>query len=317
LGTPTAGSIGSEARAPFPTPDGWREYADWRGAPGSVVGRLLVHPDVASPGLGNRRAVFVLVPPSLDALGVAGSRAPRAARRRYPVVYMHDGQNLFDEEISGYGEWRVDETMADLGTEGIEAIVVGIPNAEMARPIGAQQRPDEYSPYAGDGFVGNAEDYLSFIADVVKPLVDDAFPTDPAPAATGIAGSSLGGLASLYGLVARPDTFGFGGLVSPALSWAGGRPLREIAPALRPAAGRRVYVDVGGHEGAWDPSHARGEEISRRYLADARALRDTLLGNGFVEGADLRYVEAPDDRHHEAAWSARAPGMFRFLLGET
>jgi predicted alpha/beta superfamily hydrolase len=312
LGTPTAGSTGSDQRTRFAAPDGWREYAEWRGAPGTVVGRLLVRPDVASPGLGNRRAIFALLPPSLD-----GDPASLAAGRRYPVVYMHDGQNLFDEEIAGYGEWCIDETMADLAREGIEAIVVGIPNAEMARPIGAQQRPDEYSPYAGDGFVGNAEDYLSLIADVVKPLVDAAFPTDPGSEATAIAGSSLGGLASLYGLVARPDTFGLGGLVSPALSWGDGRPLREIAPALRPSPRRRIYLDVGGHEGAWEQSASRAEEISRRYVSDARALRETLLANGFVEGRDLRYVEAPDDRHHEAAWARRAPGMLRFLLRNT
>jgi predicted alpha/beta superfamily hydrolase len=151
----------------------------------------------------------------------------------------------------------------------------------------------------------------------VKPLVDAAFPTDPAPAATGIAGSSLGGLVSLYGLVARPDAFGLGGLISPALFWAEGRALREIAPALRSGSGRRVYLDVGGHEGAWEPSRSRGDKISRRYVADARTLRDTLVENGFVDGRDLRYVEDPDARHHESAWAARAPGMFRFLLGET
>jgi predicted alpha/beta superfamily hydrolase len=294
----------------FRAPDGWREYAEWRGTAGTVVGRLLVRPDVVSPGLGNRRAIFVLLPPSLE----AGS-AP--AGRRYPVVYMHDGQNLFDEEISGYGEWRIDETMAELTAEGIEAMVVGIPNAEMARPIGAQRRLDEYSPYAVDGLGGNAEDYLSFVADVVKPLVDAAFPTDPAAASTAIAGSSLGALLSLYGLVARPDTFGLAGLVSPALFWADGRPLREIAPALRAEPGRRVYVDVGGHEGAWEQSRSRADEISGRYLADARALRDTLVANGFVQGRDLCYVEDLDARHHEAAWAGRAPGMFRFLLANT
>lgn len=299
---PTHGRAGHR----FPAPDGWLEYADWRGEPGTVAGRVLVRPDVASPRLGNQRHVLVHVPPSLDR-GGAGSHG-----RRYPVLYFHDGQNLFDAGTSAFGEWRMDEVLLGLAPEGIEAILVGVPNAEDAVPRQAQRRPDEYSPYRENGVGGNAEDYLSLLADVVKPLVDAAFPARPEPRATGLAGSSLGALISLYGLVARPDTFGFAGVMSPALVFGGGRALHEIVPALRP--GPRLYVDVGGREGSFAKTPAQQTRISERYLADARALRDLLLANGFTEGDDLRYTEALSAIHHESAWAERSPEMLRFLL---
>lgn len=289
----------------FSAPDGWLEYADWRGRPATVAGRLLVRRDVASPGLGNRRDVLLHVPPSLS--------SGRASRdRRWPVLYLHDGQNLFDEGTSAFGDWRLDETLQDLGENGLEAIAVGIPNAEAARPRHAQRRPDEYSPYEDGGVGGNAEDYLGLIADIVKPLVDAAFPTHREPAATGIAGSSLGGLVSLYGLVARPDAFGFAGVLSPALQFGGGRALVEVAPALRP--GPRIYLDVGGCEGSHHDGRRQQDEVSRRYLQDARALRDVLVENGFVPGEDLLYVEDLEAVHHESAWARRTAGMLRFLL---
>ena len=112
-----------------------------------------------------------------------------------PVVYMHDAQNLFDEATSNSGEWRVDETMEALAREGLEAVVVGIPHAGEAR--GAE--------YAGD----RADEYLAFVVDEVRPLVEGAFDVDPAR--RGIAGSSLGGVASLHALYRHPGVFSFAG----------------------------------------------------------------------------------------------------------
>ena len=291
---------------PLSPPDGWLEYADWRGEAGSVVGRVLVRPGVASVEPPCSRHILVYLPPSLAA-GETG--------RRYPVLYMHDGQNLFDEGTSGSGEWQVDEAMERLAGEGLEAIVVGIPNAEAADPPQPNGRAVEYSPHPHENRGGGGADaYLAFIAGTVKPLIDATFPAMRDLGSTGIAGSSLGGLISLYALVARPDVFGFAGIVSPALWFAGGRLMSEHAPSLWPGENLRVYLDVGGREGDHETDPARRAEMNRRYVKDARSLRRLLVGNGFREGDDLLYVEDAEARHHESAWAARVPGMLRFLL---
>jgi len=106
----------------------WRPYGDIFGISHTVSGRVLVRPAVYSPQLQNERHLLVYLPPSYG------------SGQRYPVLYMHDGQNLFDRATSFVGEWRVDETMEQLAAEGLEAIVVGIPNAGNARR-------DEYSPF--------------------------------------------------------------------------------------------------------------------------------------------------------------------------
>src|SRR3712207_5900995 len=97
----------------------WRDYAEYRGPVGhSVVGTVKVQEAVWSPELNNRRDILVYLPPTYN----------HDAHKHYPVIYMHDGQNLFDQATSYAGEWQVDETMEHLSASGIEAIVVGIPN---------------------------------------------------------------------------------------------------------------------------------------------------------------------------------------------
>lgn len=298
-------SHGAERR--LPTPEGWLEYAAWRGERGTITGRVLVRPRVRSEALGNERHILVHLPPSLVELPGASVEA-----RRYPVLYMHDGQNLFDAGTSDHGEWRVDETMVALSEEGYEAIIVAIPNAEAADPPTTDGRPLEYGPYVHDQWGGRGGDYLDFVSGEVKPLIDRTFPTLPDPSATGLAGSSLGGLISLYGLATRPHVFGFAGVISPAMLFGRGRVLHADAPAIRP--GRRIYVDVGGREGEFEKTKAAKRATSRRYLTDARALRKVLLANGFVEGDDFLYLEVPEAIHHQSAWAARMPSMLRFLL---
>jgi predicted alpha/beta superfamily hydrolase len=122
----------------------------------------------------------------------------------------------------------------------------------------------------------------------------------------------MGGLISVYALAARPDVFGWAGVISPALWFADGRVLRDDAARLRP--GPRVYVDVGGREGEDEATAHRRLTMSKRYVEDARTLRDLLIRNGFRLDADLLYVEDAEARHHQSAWSERMPAMLRFLL---
>lgn len=293
--------------ARFPAPEGWLEYADWRGDAGTVVGRLLVNPSVRNAALGNDRHVLVLLPPSLD-------RGAESARdRRWPVLYLHDGQNLFDARTGPDAEWQVDETIAELADEGIEAIVVGIPNGLAAQPHTHDARALEYTRYPHrERSGGGAPGYLDFLVDTVKPLVDAAFPTLPEREATGIAGSSLGGLISLDALIHRGETFGFAGVCSPALWFDDRRLVEQDLPRLRPPA--RIWVDVGGHEGNGDRPPDEAAWLDRRYVEDARDLVERLRSAGFRDGDDLRFVEEPDAIHHETAWARRTPEMLRFLL---
>jgi predicted alpha/beta superfamily hydrolase len=257
---------------------GWKPF---RGA--TVVGDVRVLRDVASPQLGNTRDLYVYLPPG-----------HAAGAGRFPVVYMQDGQNLFDDETSFSGEWRVDETMEMLAREGIEAIVVGVSNADEARA-------DEYSVARGRG-----REYLRFLADTVKPRVDRDFRTLPAREATGLVGSSLGGLISLYGVFLEPGVFGFAGALSPALWYARRAVFRIVGRA--PFADARIYLDVGEDE-------LPGERAkTRRYVADVTRMANLLESKGY--GPDrLRLVVEPGGTHHERHWARRLPDALRFLLG--
>lgn len=266
-----------------PAPAEWKDYAMAAEEGHTVVGTLKVLEGVESPRLGNRRDLLLYLPPSYA-----------RGDRRYPVIYMHDGQNLFDRATSFGEEWEVDQTLEEASADGLEAIVVGIPNT------GA--RLDEYSPFHDrrHGQGGRGDDYLAFIVDTVKPRVDAAFRTRPERDATGIAGSSMGGLISLYGFFARPETFGFAGVMSPAL-WFGGR---EIFPYVqeRPFTPGRIYLDIGTNEG--------GEA-----LTDARRMKSVLQAKGYREGHDLQFYVEMGGQHNERAWARRLRRSLSFLLG--
>jgi len=278
----------------------WQQYnVVHRGEVHTVVGDLQVWEGLESPQLGNSRDILVYLPPSYWT---------RQARR-YPVIYMHDGQNLFDAGTSFAGEWRVDETLEALAKEGVEAMVVGLPNA-------GEARRDEYSPYRDARIGGGKGDtYLRFLLNTVKPLVDRSFRSDPSRAATGLMGSSMGGLISLYGFFAIPEAFGFIGAMSPALWFARGRIMGAIA--RRPPILGRIYMDMGTGEGA-EP--AKMEPWRRALLARSTTLDGELyallVAKGYRPGRDIRYVVEEGAPHHESAWAARLPGALRFLLGD-
>ncbi|HEX6210862.1 MAG TPA: alpha/beta hydrolase-fold protein [Methylomirabilota bacterium] len=249
---------------------------------GDIVGNIRRLADVESRELGNRRDLFVYLPPSYATSG-----------RHYPVIYMQDGQNLFDAALSFAGAWHVDDTMEALAREGLEAIVVGIPN------MGAE-RADEYAPFRDERCGGGRADaYLAFVAGTVKPLVDARFRTRREPAHTGIMGSSMGGLVSLYALLTRPATFGFAGVMSPSLWFADGAIFR-----VAEAAGRwdgRLYLDTGTGEG-------------RPHVRQVREMVRLLRRQAPHPRRQLRYVEDRGAGHNEAAWGARFERAIRWLL---
>lgn len=234
-----------------------------------------------SPQLRNRRGVDVYLPDSYA-----------NARRRYPVVYMQDGQNLSDPAIAFGGQtWRLDDGLPWLAGRGIEPIVVGLHNTE--------GRLSEYSPFPDRRHGGGDGDkYARFLIDTVKPRIDAAYRTRKDREHTAIAGSSMGALIALYAFFRRPSPFGRAAVLSPSIWFGGGEILRFVERAR--ATRGRLYVDVGTGEGA-------------DTLRNARMLNRLLRRKGYAKDT-LWYRESEGGQHREADWAWRLPEALEFLL---
>jgi len=213
---------------------------------------------------------------------------------RYPVLYMQDGQNLFEPErafIAGQ-HWRLAETAdAAIGERTAQPmIIVGIDH-------GGPNRIEEYTPtydpsrHAG----GGADDYARMLIEELKPIIDSRYRTLPND--TGAGGSSLGGLFSLHLGLTRPDVFTRLAVMSPSVWWNNRAILLDLDRFDGPRP--RMWLDVGGREG-------------RDTLRDARALRDRLQTKGWTR-ADLAYVEDSRGDHSERAWARRVRKVLEFL----
>jgi predicted alpha/beta superfamily hydrolase len=215
--------------------------------------------------------------------------------RRYPVLYMQDGQNLFDADrayIPGQ-HWRLQEA-ADSAFGARTAspmIIVGVDHAGAARI-------DEYTPTRDPRHRGGgrASDYARLLLDELKPRIDARFRTIPGEAGAG--GSSLGGLVSLYLALKHPDVFSRAAVMSPSVWWNGRAILRDVETFDGPRP--RIWLDVGAREG-------------NDTVDAARALRDALKARGWNEDT-LRYYEDRRGDHSERAWARRAPQMLEFLF---
>lgn len=235
-----------------------------------------------SPQLDNERELLVSLPGNYT-----------DSERRYPVFYMHDGQNLFDPATSFAGSWNVDVAMAEASLNGLDAIVVGIPNM-------GHERLAEYSPFEHPELGGGRGDlYLDFLVNTVKPLIDAQYLTAPDREHTGIVGSSMGGLISLHAFFRHPDVFGFAGILSPSL-WLTEAATFEFVEQAAFSPGK-LYLDVGAREG-------------ERHVATAQRLRDLLEAKGYRLGHDLMWVEEEFGAHHEAAWARRFREALPFLV---
>jgi len=252
-------------------------------APHTVVGTVRAHPAFESRILGNRRDVLVWLPPQYGT----------EPKRRFPVLYLHDGQNVFDAATSFAGEWRADEAATALiGAKRMEPIImVAVPNR-------GAERGDEYLWSRVGNMGGRGDLYGRFLAEELKPFVDRTYRTKRGPGDTGLIGSSLGGLITLHLGLTRPDVWGKLGVVSPSVWWNGREILREI---VRTPA--RIWLDVGTDE---SPDAER----------DARDLRDALLQKGWREGRDLAFDVDPGAKHDEAAWAGRIDSILTFLFPE-
>lgn len=252
----------------------------------ATAGVRVLAPALSMPGLDRQRTLRVYLPPSYQ-----------QGKRRYPVLYMHDGQNLFDDATSFVGEWAVDESMDALAkSHGIEVIVVGIDN-------GAEKRINELSPWPNPRFgAAEGKQYMDFVVGTVKPFVDRNFRTKAGRKNTGIMGSSLGALSSQYAIFAHPTVFGKAGLFSPSY-WYSDEVFR-FSTDRHLHADTRIYLVAGDREG--DEPTVVVNDVKRM---------DQQLRAASVKRLALFTAIRPGAEHKESFWKDEFPKAMIFLYG--
>jgi predicted alpha/beta superfamily hydrolase len=239
--------------------------------------------------LANQREITIYLPPDYQDRDTY----------RYPVLYMHDGQNLFEPQrafIPGQ-HWRLAEAADEvIGKRTARPmIIVGIDNT-------GASRIDEYAPTADSsrGGGGRADAYGRMLVEELKPIIDSQYRTLPDAANTALAGSSLGGLATLHLGLKLPAVFSALAVMSPSLWWDNRAILADVDGFDAPHR-PRIWLDMGGREGV-------------EGLANARALRDRMFANGWRSGENFRYYEDRRADHSERAWARRVPSVLEFLF---
>jgi predicted alpha/beta superfamily hydrolase len=263
--------------------------------PHTLTGDIRAHKTFNSKILNNDRDVLVYLPPGYDA----------TKSRRYSVLYLHDGQNLFDGATSFIPgqEWRVDETAQKLiVAEKIEPlIIVGIYNA-------GKDRINEYTPAEDAKYKmgGEADLYGRMLVEELKPFIDTHYRTKRDAKHTGLGGSSLGGLVSIYLALKYPAVFGRAAVVSPSV-WFANKQIVHYVDALRKKPTVRIWMDIGTKEGGTT-------EEAQQTVNGARLLKETLIKKGWRPGRDLNYFEAEGAEHNERAWAGRVEGILAYLF---
>jgi metallo-beta-lactamase class B len=231
------------------------------------------------PQLNRRRRIWVYLPADYV-----------ATNKRFPVLYMHDGQNLFDEATSGFGEWGIDECLDSLFEQGKkECIIIGIDNG--ARRMN-EYNPYEFKPYGN----GEGDKYVDFLVNTLKPFIDKKFRIQPGKKNTFIAGSSMGGLISLYAVIKYPNVFGGAGIFSPAF-WTAAGLENDIAKWAKKIKSK-LFFYAGGKEGD-------------RMIPDMKkieAVIKELSSSKIYERVDM------DAKHNEAAWRKYFPEFYNRIL---
>jgi metallo-beta-lactamase class B len=231
--------------------------------------------------LNRNRTIRIYLPPDYH-----------TGKRRYPVLYLCDGQNVFDEFTSSYGEWKVDETLDSFyRATGKSMIVVAVDH-------GDKYRLTEYNPYSHERFgKGEGKAFLQFLVHQLKPQIDSSFRTFTDPAYTWIAGSSMGGLISQYAAISEPKVFGGAGVFSPAF-WTA-RPLYDTAA---------TYYSSNPHGAVF--LYAGGQE-SESMEADTRAMAAKIQSASNIR---LQLIIDPAGKHNEATWARWFPVFVTYMF---
>jgi predicted alpha/beta superfamily hydrolase len=257
----------------------------------SLTGNIQKLDGFESKVLKNKRNITVYLPPSYKT----------ETKRRFPVIYMHDGQNVFDGMTSYIPnqEWRADEAAESLINAGIiePVIIVAIDN-------GGSERGNEYLPTKikmGDNeFGGKADLYGKMLTDEIMPLINQKYRTKTGPENTGLIGSSLGGVISSYLGIIHPDIFGRLGVCSPSV-WVDNQILLKLVTTPKNAKRPKVWIDCGGQE--------PGSMVS-----GAKALYDVYVKDGWKPKTDIILLIEPNAGHNETAWARRLPSILTYLF---
>ncbi len=257
------------------------------------MGYVHILHDFDSPPEGQPRTIRIYTPDAYE----------REPRRRFPVLYLQDGQNVYDHPESAlYDTWCANDAIEAVAREG---------HCEPWLLVAIDHGPDrfaEYSPWDEPrrGVQARGPLYLAFLAEYLKPWVDRTYRTRPEPEYTAIMGSSLGGLISLYAAWSRPEIFGRAGGVSPSVMWSGGR-LFEAWRA-HPRQWQRIYLDTGTEERIWQGL------VLLDYPTAVEDFARHLKAVGY-EDWELKLVIDQGGQHHETAWRRRLPDTMGWLLG--
>ena len=243
-----------------------------------IVGKVEYHKEFASSILNNKRDIVVWLP--------IGYNAQKNPDKRYPVLYMQDGQNIMDPKTAYIGkDWRVDETLMRLIRQKKikEVIVVGIYNSP--------DRLDEYS------WTDKGQNYLKFIVSELKPFIDSNYKTLSDKDNTAIMGSSMGGLISFYAAWHYPDVFSMAGCMSSSFYYNNDRSIKQVEDYNGPKKHIKFYIDHG------EDGNVRGQ---RMFVE--------LSKKGYLIGNDIDYFYAPGAEHNEKEWAARLERPLLFFF---
>lgn len=244
-------------------------------------GRVSFYPELLQPAISTtKRGIWVYTPPGYNG----------ASAKRYPVLYMHDGQNLFEAKTSYAGEWGIDELMDSLIDKGIApSIVVGINNSA--------ERIREYKPFDSEKYGESlADEYLQFIAKDLKPYIDSIYKTKPDALNTIIAGSSMGGLVSYYAAVKYQTVFGKAGFFSTSF-WIEPS-LIDLLPVSKLSTSNKYFFYMGEMEG-------EDNVLLNEKFADKMA----LMGNAVIYA-----ITAEDGEHNEKSWAKTFPLFYKWIM---
>jgi len=231
------------------------------------------------PQLARQRRIWIYLPADYQ-----------SSHKKYPVIYMHDGQNLFDAYTSGYGEWGVDEILDKIPAKD-QCIIVGIDH-------GGDHRMTEYNPY--DSKFGKAEgkQYVDFLVKTLKPYIDQHYSTKSDAKHTTIAGSSMGGLISFYAVLKYPEVFGNGGIFSPSF-WIAPEMFNYTQQHLNTKS--RFYFVCGDSEG--DDMVEPMQKMVK--LVRSKGIIEQNAPETIVKGA----------KHNEKQWNGDFPAFYEWLIG--
>lgn len=261
---------------------GWEYVAGTHTATGNVE---VLPEGFFIPQLNTSRRIWIYLPPDYT-----------TSTKKYPVMYMQDGQSLFDAFYNPTGEWKIDEAMDNMFIKGdFGAIIVGIDN-------GGPERTNEYSPWTNlTNGGGKGKAYADFVANTLKPFIDKTYRTMPEREYTAIAGSTLGANIALYTAVEYQDIFGNVGLFSPAFWYSDSSYLQIHEKGIH--QNLRVYFVAGQHE-------------SDENISQMRRMYDALAREGQDEN-EMYFLSKPDGAHSEWFWAGEFPDAYKWLFKHT